>query len=408
MALPNKDQIKFHSYKDAKLLMEAIEKRYGGNKESKKVQRTLLKQQYENFVGLSSEIMDQNFFVSDAHTQSNHAFGDNLSDAVICVFLASQANSPQFAKEDLEQIHPNDLEEMDLQWEMAMLTIRGRRIHSVGRQEAGWFPHSDIVELLSLSKPGLTFMDEIVECEKWDVYYYSYTYEAEFIPNVEDKTVRPGTKKIKFVKSSRETVEKVETLICTDNAKITRKRSKTGQTGHRETDSVHKEPGECYQWVNIGNPQQKDYKEKIVIDSGCSRHMTENKCYLTEYEDYDGGFVSFRDGKGRIFGKGKIKTGTLDFDNLRIKTEPKQGFSSLILSTQTNPLISQDPKVSEEDDEEKPTEMDEKHSVHPNNTNSINTVSTPVSVVGLSFTNDDPSSPVNAVEASNAFEGNIY
>ncbi|GKD99950.1 hypothetical protein Tco_1387934, partial [Tanacetum coccineum] len=51
MALPNKDQLEFHSYKDAKLLMEAIEKRYGGNKESKKVQRTLLKQQYENFIG---------------------------------------------------------------------------------------------------------------------------------------------------------------------------------------------------------------------------------------------------------------------------------------------------------------------------------------------------------------------
>ncbi|GKB28460.1 hypothetical protein Tco_0867861 [Tanacetum coccineum] len=44
MELPNKDQIKFHQYKDAKLLMEAIKKRYQGNKESKKVQRTLLKQ----------------------------------------------------------------------------------------------------------------------------------------------------------------------------------------------------------------------------------------------------------------------------------------------------------------------------------------------------------------------------
>ncbi|GKC96166.1 hypothetical protein Tco_1161608 [Tanacetum coccineum] len=61
MALLNKDQLKFHSYKDAKLLIEAIKKRYGGNKESKKVQRTLLKQQYENFAGLSSEIMDQTF-----------------------------------------------------------------------------------------------------------------------------------------------------------------------------------------------------------------------------------------------------------------------------------------------------------------------------------------------------------
>ncbi|GKF12617.1 hypothetical protein Tco_0050543 [Tanacetum coccineum] len=61
MALPNKDQLKFHSYQDAKLLMEAIEKRYGGKKESKKVQRTLLKQQYKNFITLSSETMDQTF-----------------------------------------------------------------------------------------------------------------------------------------------------------------------------------------------------------------------------------------------------------------------------------------------------------------------------------------------------------
>ncbi|GJT38071.1 putative ribonuclease H-like domain-containing protein [Tanacetum coccineum] len=52
-----------------------------------------------------------------------------------------------------------------------------------------------------------------------------------------------------------------------------------------------------------GNPQQKEYKEKGVINSGCSRHMTGNKCYLSEYEDYDGGFVSFGDGKGRISGK---------------------------------------------------------------------------------------------------------
>ncbi|GJT26814.1 ribonuclease H-like domain-containing protein [Tanacetum coccineum] len=205
MALPNKDQLKFHSYKDAKFLMEAIEKRYGGNKESKKVQRTLLKKQYENFSGSSSETMDQTFDrlqklisqleiqgeviaqedmnlkllrslpsewkthaliwrnkeeietislddftnsnsstneadnttygVSAAHTQSNPTSGDNLSDAVICAFLASQPNSPQLAREDLEQIDPDDLEEMDLQWEMAMLTIRARRfIQRTGRK----------------------------------------------------------------------------------------------------------------------------------------------------------------------------------------------------------------------------------------------------------------------------------
>ncbi|GKG29393.1 hypothetical protein Tco_0416758, partial [Tanacetum coccineum] len=45
--------------------------------------------------------------------------------------------------------------------------------------------------------------------------------------------------------------------------------------------------------MHEGNPQQMEYKEKGVINSVCSRHMTGNKCYLTEYEDYDGGFVSF-------------------------------------------------------------------------------------------------------------------
>ncbi|GKB00120.1 putative ribonuclease H-like domain-containing protein [Tanacetum coccineum] len=79
----------------------------------------------------------------------------------------------------------------------------------------------------------------------------------------------------------------------------------------------------------VGNPQQKEYKEKGVIDSGCSRHMTRNKCYLTEYEDYDGGFVSFGDGKGRISRKGKIKTGTLDFDNVYFCKELKYNLFSV-------------------------------------------------------------------------------
>nr|GEW94300.1 ribonuclease H-like domain-containing protein [Tanacetum cinerariifolium] len=59
MALPDKHKLKFNIHKDSKTLMEAIEKRFGGNKETKKVQKTLLKQQYENFIGLSSESLDQ-------------------------------------------------------------------------------------------------------------------------------------------------------------------------------------------------------------------------------------------------------------------------------------------------------------------------------------------------------------
>nr|GEZ24158.1 ribonuclease H-like domain-containing protein [Tanacetum cinerariifolium] len=59
MALPDKHQLKFNSQKDAKSLMEAIEKHFGSNTETKKVQKTLLKQQFENFSGSNSECLDQ-------------------------------------------------------------------------------------------------------------------------------------------------------------------------------------------------------------------------------------------------------------------------------------------------------------------------------------------------------------
>nr|GEZ01026.1 hypothetical protein [Tanacetum cinerariifolium] len=42
---------------------------------------------------------------------------------------------------------------------------------------------------------------------------------------------------------------------------------------------------------------RRSTRRKELIDSGCSTHMTRNKCYLTDYEDYDGGFASFGDGK---------------------------------------------------------------------------------------------------------------
>ncbi|GJT15735.1 putative ribonuclease H-like domain-containing protein [Tanacetum coccineum] len=61
MALRNEHQLKFNTYKCAKTLMEAIEKRFGGNKELKKTQKTLLKQQYENFNGSSSEGLNQTY-----------------------------------------------------------------------------------------------------------------------------------------------------------------------------------------------------------------------------------------------------------------------------------------------------------------------------------------------------------
>nr|GEU81300.1 hypothetical protein [Tanacetum cinerariifolium] len=58
MSIPNEHQLKFNSIKDAKSLLQAIEKRFGGNAATKKTQRNLLKQQYENFISSSTEEMD--------------------------------------------------------------------------------------------------------------------------------------------------------------------------------------------------------------------------------------------------------------------------------------------------------------------------------------------------------------
>ncbi|GJZ76598.1 hypothetical protein Tco_0641270 [Tanacetum coccineum] len=61
MGIPNEHQLKFNSIKDAKQLLEAVEKRFGRNAATKKTQRNLLKQQYENFTAPSSEMLDQTF-----------------------------------------------------------------------------------------------------------------------------------------------------------------------------------------------------------------------------------------------------------------------------------------------------------------------------------------------------------
>nr|GFD26802.1 ribonuclease H-like domain-containing protein [Tanacetum cinerariifolium] len=102
--LPDKHQLKFNSHKDAKTLMEAIEKRFEGNTKTKKVQKTLLKQQFENFSGSNSEVSAAvNVFAVGAKlTASTLPNVDSLSNVVIYYFFASQSSSPQLDNEDLK------------------------------------------------------------------------------------------------------------------------------------------------------------------------------------------------------------------------------------------------------------------------------------------------------------------
>ncbi|GKA08644.1 hypothetical protein Tco_0687975 [Tanacetum coccineum] len=76
--------------------------------------------------------------------------------------------------------------------------------------------------------------------------------------------------------------------------------------------------------IDHGNAQI-DLHDQGVIDSGCSRNMTGNMSYLTDYEEIDGGYVTFGGNpEGRkITGKGTIKTDNLDFENVYFVRELK-------------------------------------------------------------------------------------
>ncbi|GJR86251.1 putative ribonuclease H-like domain-containing protein [Tanacetum coccineum] len=103
-------------------------------------------------------------------------------------------------------------------------------------------------------------------------------------------------------------------------------------------------------WVSKrGNPQQA-LKNKGIFDSGCSRHMTGNKDFLTDYQDIDGGFVAFGGGTrgGKITGKGKIRTDKLDFEDVFFVKELKFNLFSVsqmcdkknsVLFTETECLV---------------------------------------------------------------------
>ncbi|GJY92177.1 putative ribonuclease H-like domain-containing protein [Tanacetum coccineum] len=178
MGIPNEHQLKFNSIKDAKSLLQAIKKSlevldqtfdrlqkiisqleiHGESISQEDVNQKFLRSLSMNHKGTSSSSSNtQNVaFVSSNNTSStngavNTAHGvttastqatvvnsttiDNLSDDVICSFFASQPNSAQLDNEDLQQINTDDLEDMDLRWQMAMLTMRERRfLKNTGRK----------------------------------------------------------------------------------------------------------------------------------------------------------------------------------------------------------------------------------------------------------------------------------
>ncbi|GJR36400.1 hypothetical protein Tco_1212084 [Tanacetum coccineum] len=178
MAIPEDHLARFHKMTDAKEMWEAIKSRFGGNDESKKMQKYILKPQFESFFVSNSEGLHKGYdsfddlynnlsvfetdvkgsngsssstqnvaFVSSKCTSCTNevstAYGvstssgcnsqregfSSYSDELMYTFFANQSSHPQLDHEDLELIDEFDLEEMDLKWQVAMIFMRLKKFY---------------------------------------------------------------------------------------------------------------------------------------------------------------------------------------------------------------------------------------------------------------------------------------
>ncbi|GJS13480.1 ribonuclease H-like domain-containing protein [Tanacetum coccineum] len=154
-----------------------IRTRFGGNANSKKMQKAVLKQQFEAFTISSSEGLEKGYdrfqqLLSqlEAHgaevstEDANHNVSRTIAtiwflsedltrevpagfaDEVIYSLFAKQSEDLDLLHEDLEQIDDVDIEEMDINWQIAMIAIRmkkfykktGRRVRIDGNKPVGF------------------------------------------------------------------------------------------------------------------------------------------------------------------------------------------------------------------------------------------------------------------------------
>nr|GFB87381.1 hypothetical protein [Tanacetum cinerariifolium] len=156
-------------YETAKEFWEAILKTFGGNEATKKTKKNRLKQQYGNFKAEGSETLEKTFnrlqaivshlngkgkvhtasvltVSTQVSTTSTDIVADSLSHETVCAYIATQSNGSQIKYEDITQIDKDDIEEIDIKWNMALLSMRadrfwkktGKKINIQGSDVAGF------------------------------------------------------------------------------------------------------------------------------------------------------------------------------------------------------------------------------------------------------------------------------
>nr|GEV75305.1 ribonuclease H-like domain-containing protein [Tanacetum cinerariifolium] len=296
--------------------------------------------------------------VSTAGTLVNTANIDNLSYGVICAFLASQPSSPQLVNKDLEQIHPDDLEEMDLKWQMAMLIMRARRfLKNTGRK---------------LNLNG----NETVAFDKTKVECFNCHKRVHFAreckaPRAQENKNRESTRRNVLVKTtnssalvsceglgglfmppkpdlayigleeftSEPAVESLNAKASKDVPKVVKKDNEASIIEDwKPKAAVNTARPKAVLNVVKGNKDNPeiDIQEKGVTYSGCLRYMIGNISYLIDYEEIDRGYVTFGGNPkgGKITGEAPIIEDWVSNSEDESETKATQIVPSSVQSTE--------------------------------------------------------------------------
>nr|GEX99464.1 ribonuclease H-like domain-containing protein [Tanacetum cinerariifolium] len=188
----------------------------------------------------------------------------------------SKKIAPQLDYNDLEQINDDDMEEMDLKWQDCR--VKGNQ--DSRRRDDGY--NGNKTSDNGRRPPYQDDSKALVTIDGEDIDWSGHTLADE-------SDSKPS-----------------EYASCESNSNV-------------ETSTSMPEP--------IENASKDDphgaLKDKGIVDSGCSRHITGNKAHLVDYQEFKGGSVAFGGSNGRITGKGKIKTGRLDFEDVYYVEELK-------------------------------------------------------------------------------------
>ncbi|GKA82505.1 ribonuclease H-like domain-containing protein, partial [Tanacetum coccineum] len=269
------------------------------------------------------QISTVNTPVSTASTNDNTA---NLSDATVYVFLANHPNGSQLVHEDLEQIHEDDLEEIDLKWQLALLSMRARRYY----QRTGKKITINGSDTASYDK-SKSYMGEDEVPTNMDLMAFS-DLEPEF-EGYGPKSVCEDTsnevKKTSDTPLVEELVSKKEkqTVFPKQQDKTARKPVKPKAVNTTRPNSAVVNTVRANQANGIPPTDDQGY-----VDNGCSRHMTSNISYLLDFQEFDGGYVTFGGGVrgGKITSKGTLKMGKLpDESKISLKIPRKNNMYSV-------------------------------------------------------------------------------